>query len=50
MVNRKSHEEKYVSKTSVYFNFYILPNPNMVLTGNQITSLFEGGNQIGMEN
>ena len=50
MVNRKYHKAEYVSKTSVYFNFYLLTNPKMVLTGNHITSFFEDDNQMGIEN
>ena len=50
MVNRKAYKAKSVSKTSVYFNFYLLPNPNMVLTGNHINSFFRYGNQMGQAN
>ena len=50
MVNKKAYKEKYVSKISVYFSLYLLPNKNMVLTGNQISSLFEYVNQMGIAN
>ena len=41
MVNRRAHKEKPFSKTTDYFNFYLLPNPNMVIVGNHITDLFK---------
>ena len=37
MVNRRAHKEKPFSKNTDSLNFHLLPNPNMVLTGNQIT-------------
>ena len=50
MVNRKSHKAKSISKTTNYFNLYILPNPKMLITGNQIISFFQDVNQMGLGN
>ena len=50
MLFRKYPKSKSVSETIVYFNFYLLTNPKMVLTGNKITSFFEVGKHMGLAN
>ena len=50
MVHRKIYKAKYVSKTTVSLNSYLLTNTKMVIIGNQITFLFEYGNLIEIEN
>ena len=50
MVNRKSHKEKPVSKKTGYFNFYLLPNPKKVITGNHIIAFFKNANHTGIAN